>query len=356
MCVVSIVMPIHNAAAFLAEALDGVASQALHVGGRQVQLVAVDDASTDGSWDILQRWIESCGHCSIVVTPIKSQHASPRGVGWATNTAVAHSTGTYICLMDADDVSEPARVALQLERIQALEAEQPRGDAQVLLGCNFVRIPDDSTARYTAWLNRLSDAELMSQRFVECTIVKPSWFLRREWFLELGGFDEGGRGVPEDMIFFYKHTDRGGRLAKVHTTCLRYRHHAGAATASVKELTIFEERFKAFERQVLRRQWASSPSFTIWNAGKLGKRFFRALSREDQLRVRAFCDVDDRKIAHGEYFNKESGMETPVPVIHFSQGTPPIVLCVKLDLTNGQFEQNLASLHLREGVDYLHFC
>lgn len=40
-------------------------------------------------------------------------------------------------------------------------------------------IPEDATARYAAWVNRLSDEQLYTQRFRECTLVHPSWFMAR---------------------------------------------------------------------------------------------------------------------------------------------------------------------------------
>ena len=45
-----------------------------------------------------------------------------------------------------------------------------------------------------------------------------------------------------------------------------------------------------------------------------------------------------------------------IPVIHFSQAPPPFITCVGLNRTEGAFEANLASLNLREGIDYYHFC
>ncbi|XP_019615016.1 PREDICTED: UDP-GlcNAc:betaGal beta-1,3-N-acetylglucosaminyltransferase-like protein 1 isoform X1 [Branchiostoma belcheri] len=74
-------------------------------------------------------------------------------------------------------------------------------------------------------------------------------------------------------------------------------------------------------------------------------------------KVAAFCDVDVKKIEKGFYTYEES-RELPkprVPIIHFKEASPPFVICVKLDLTGGQFEKNLASLNLREGVDYFLF-
>ena len=105
--------------------------------------------------------------------------------------------------------------------------------------------------------------------------------------------------------------------------------------------------------QVL-NQW---DHFTIWNAGKQGRHFYRSLSPENQAKVTHFCDVDAKKIAK-EFYTYEESKTLPkpkIPIVHFRDASPPFIICVKQDLTGGGFEENLASLNLTEGKDYFHF-
>ena len=67
-----------------------------------------------------------------------------------------------------------------------------------------------------------------------------------------------------------------------------------------------------------------------------------------------------RAAAQGWYEDHVTGDRRRIPIVHFAAARPPLLLCVKLDLTgsgDGCFEANLASLRLREGEDgdYLHF-
>ena len=97
--------------------------------------------------------------------------------------------------------------------------------------------------------------------------------------------------------------------------------------------------------------------WTIWNAGKQGRKFYRSLKPENRRKIVGFCDVDVKKLTSGFYTYEESE-ERPkpkIPIVHFSQAKPPIVICVKQNLTKGQFEENLASLRLVEGRDYFFF-
>ena len=70
------------------------------------------------------------------------------------------------------------------------------------------------------------------------------------------------------------------------------------------------------------------------------------------------CDVDTKKISQGFYDHYDDinrKMIRRIPVIHFSQAKPPVIICMKLDLTQGEFEKNLESMNWKEGVDFFHF-
>ncbi|XP_041501755.1 UDP-GlcNAc:betaGal beta-1,3-N-acetylglucosaminyltransferase-like protein 1 isoform X4 [Microtus oregoni] len=241
----------------------------------------------------------------------------------------------------------PQRVRLQYEAA----VQHPTS----IIGCQVRRDPPDSTERYTRWINQLTSDQLLTQVFTSHgpTVIMPTWFCSRAWFSHVGLFDEGGQGVPEDLLFFYEHLRKGGGVFRVDHNLLLYRYHPYAATHSVLEVTIWTHRVHFLEEQVLPR-WKC---FTIWNAGKQGRRLYRSLTAASRCKVVAFCDVDENKIGKGFYCHEES-QERPkpkVPILHFQAARSPFVICVKLDLTGGAFEDNLKSLNLQEGRDFVHF-
>ncbi|XP_078294089.1 queuosine-tRNA galactosyltransferase isoform X4 [Panthera onca] len=241
----------------------------------------------------------------------------------------------------------PQRVRLQLEAA----AQHPTS----IVGCQVRRDPPNSTERYTRWINQLAPDQLLTQVFTSNgpTVIMPTWFCSRAWFSHVGPFDEGGQGEPEDLLFFYSHLRKGGGVIRVDQSLLLYRYHPNAATHSVLETTIWTHRVRFLEERVL-PHWAT---FTIWNAGRQGRRLYRSLTAGMRRKVVAFCDVDENKIRKGFYCHEDS-QERPkprVPILHFRAARPPFVICVKLDLTGGAFEDNLRSLHLQEGRDFLHF-
>ncbi|MEQ2232266.1 UDP-GlcNAc:betaGal beta-1,3-N-acetylglucosaminyltransferase-like protein 1 [Ilyodon furcidens] len=181
----------------------------------------------------------------------------------------------------------------------------------------------------------------------------PTWFCSRKLFLKVGLFDEGGKGVPEDLLFFYQLLRQGGRPFRVDQGLLVYRYHERAATHSVTEETIWKLRVDFLQERVL-SQWEN---FTIWNAGKQGRKLYRCLSLTNQKKVKAFCDVDENKIQKSFYTYEESKQrpKPTVPIRHYKEATGPFIICVKLDMTGGVLEENLNSLQLKEGTDYFHF-
>ncbi|XP_066474683.1 queuosine-tRNA galactosyltransferase isoform X2 [Tiliqua scincoides] len=316
---VSVILPIYNAECWLDECLKSVLEQDFE---GSIELSVFNDASADNSISIIEKWkilLEKVG----IRVHIGGHHSSqPRGVGFAKNCAVDQSSGTYLCFLDSDDVMMPQRIRLQWEAA----VQHPKS----IIGCQVRREPAEATERYTRWINNLTNEQLVTQVFTSHgpTVIMPTWFCSREWFCHVGRFDEGGKGTPEDLMFFYEHIRKGGGVFRVDECLLLYRYHPQAATHSVLEGTIWTHRVLFLEERVLSR-WTT---FTIWNAGKQGRRLFRSLSPTNQKKVAAFCDVDQKKITKGFYTYEDSK-----------------------DLTGGQFEENLNLLNLKEGVDYHHF-
>ncbi|VEN35678.1 unnamed protein product [Callosobruchus maculatus] len=224
-----------------------------------------------------------------------------------------------------------------------------------IVGCKFRREPENSTLRYTKWANSLSPKQLELQVFTSHgpTVIMPTWFCERQVFNRVGGFFESKKGTPEDLVFFYKHLDLGGKILRVDDVLLIYTYHPNQTSFSIHEDTIWNLRVERLERVVL-SNWTK---FTIWNAGKQGRKLYHSLSEENKSKVIAFCDVDRNKIGQKyvpfDPVQRKSGKE--VDIIHFKDADPPFVICMKLDLTEGVFENNLRELNLKEGVDYVMF-
>jgi len=114
----SILMPIYNERATARAAIGRVLGADLPVD--DIEVVIVDDDSTDGT----REWLQAEDFPPNVRVVF---HDHNRGKGAAVATALAHATGTYAAIMDADLEYDPQQIAPLLRPLLA-------GDADVVYG------------------------------------------------------------------------------------------------------------------------------------------------------------------------------------------------------------------------------
>ncbi|XP_068622696.1 queuosine-tRNA galactosyltransferase-like [Battus philenor] len=343
---VSVIIPIHNGEKWINSCMKSIARQSiLKTRLIEIEIVVYNDGSNDRTEDILQLWAQyfKRRRINFLVTGAKIT----KGVGAAKNGAVRLSSGTFLCFQDVDDLMHQDRILLQWNFAKL--------NVNTLVGSKITRNPLNSTPRFVHWANTINDTQLKNQIYLSYgpTILMPTWFCHRSVFENVGGFDETGKGTPEDLIFFYAHIDRGGTLHRVDKELVNYTYHACATTFTISKKVIQSIQLQRLEGNVL-LHWKQ---FTVWNAGKNGRKFVRSLSLKNLNKVIGFCDVDKKKIGRTIelYCPQQRKVKVKLPVVHFSEAKLPLIICVKLDLTNGEFEKNLKSLNLTEGKDYFLF-
>jgi len=97
----SILIPVYNVEPYLLECLNSVANQALD----GVEIVVIDDASTDASSDLLTQWNQAHEGRLRVLT-----HPQNSGIGAARNSLIQSARGEYIWFLDSDDIMLPGAV------------------------------------------------------------------------------------------------------------------------------------------------------------------------------------------------------------------------------------------------------
>jgi glycosyltransferase involved in cell wall biosynthesis len=117
----SVLLPVYNEWRTLGRIVDRVLSSPVPL---EMEVVAVDDGSSDGSWDLLQE-------LAAVEPRIKPfQHPRNRGKGAAVRTAIGRMTGQVAVVQDADMEYDPAEYARLLEPIL-------RGEADAVYGSRY---------------------------------------------------------------------------------------------------------------------------------------------------------------------------------------------------------------------------
>jgi glycosyltransferase involved in cell wall biosynthesis len=104
---ISIIMPAFNSAGTIESAARGILDQSW----RNLELIIVDDCSTDNTWEI----IETIAAADSRVIPIRQPLNG--GAYKSRNAGLAAATGEYITVNDADDWSHPQRIAVQMKAL-----------------------------------------------------------------------------------------------------------------------------------------------------------------------------------------------------------------------------------------------
>jgi glycosyltransferase involved in cell wall biosynthesis len=101
---VSVVVPVHDGERFVGEAIESVLAQTY----APIEVIVVDDGSTDGTADIIARYPS--------VRSLAQDNAGPSA---ARNAGIAVATGAYVTFCDSDDRFRPTKVAAQVAHLEA---------------------------------------------------------------------------------------------------------------------------------------------------------------------------------------------------------------------------------------------
>ena len=89
---VSVIIPVYNVEKYLCKCLDSVVNQTL----RDIEIICVDDGSTDSSWEILKEYAQRDDRIKLI-------HKENGGLSSARNVAMQVAKGDYIGFIDSDD-------------------------------------------------------------------------------------------------------------------------------------------------------------------------------------------------------------------------------------------------------------
>jgi len=171
---VSIIIPCHNAAAWLEASLQSALSQE----GAELDIIVVDDGSTDGSAQLARR--HECATLRVLCQ-------ENRGAAAARNHGLREARGEFIQFLDADDLLLPGKIARQLERLV------PAGAGHIASGewARFTGEP--SSAVFAPYPNHrdLTGVEFLQLCYEQETMMQPAaWLSPRSLLDKVGPWDE----------------------------------------------------------------------------------------------------------------------------------------------------------------------
>ena len=272
---ISVVLPVRNAA----KTVERAALSILQSSFKEIELIIIDDGSTDGSAEIIKK---------IIDPRVRLVQQESEGICAAANRGTLEANAPVIARMDADDFSYPLRLEKQFELLHRTKAD--------IVGCK-VKIIDrnglavDSMQRYEKWSNSLTKPdEITAMRFVELPIVNPTLMAKRE-VLELG-YLKGN--WPEDYDLCLRALGQGLQAEKVEEVLLDW-------IDSNNRLTRKDPRYspEAFDRcrrtHLLEGPLKNVKKVNLWGAGQTGKPWLRWLQDKD-FKVNRLIEVSQKKI------------------------------------------------------------
>lgn len=222
---VSVIIPVYNAEKYLRQCLDSVCSQTL----KELEIICVDDGSTDQSLDILREYEANDSRLKVVVQ-------ANGGAGAARNNGLRAASGECLSFLDSDDFFEPDMLECsynELKKYQAdfvvFESDQYHMDVQ-----KFVKNP---------WVLRVKDIppympftyrELTDNVFK--TFVGWAWdkLYSRDFVLNNHLWFQEQR-TTNDMLFVFSALVTAKRIAIVNKVLAHQRRGSGESLSVTRE-------------------------------------------------------------------------------------------------------------------------
>lgn len=107
----SVVLPVYNVAPYLRKSLETLTNQTL----KEIEIVCVDDASTDGSKEILEEFASRDKRIKLLF------HEKNLGIGAARNDGARIATGEYMIHLDPDDFFEYEMLMLMYQKAKSFD-------------------------------------------------------------------------------------------------------------------------------------------------------------------------------------------------------------------------------------------
>ena len=263
---VTVLTPAFNRASFITETVESVLNQTYG----NIEYIVIDDGSTDGTFEILRQYSEA-GR----LTLLTHENHSNRGQSAALNLGLDAAKGTYVTILDSDDMLHPEKLSRQVDYLENNpDVGMVYGQAMAISedGHELFPIPgDDHTERGDP--NRL---------LLDCYMALPGGaMVRKSVFDKAGSFDEGFRASQDhDMVI---RIAEAAPFAFMKGVVFYYRKHGDSISHQGLERR-WQTGFEILRRAAARYPYRKSTirkrlaliHFRMWQVRRCQRRYLRA--------------------------------------------------------------------------------
>ena len=263
---VSVIIPVYNVEKYLRQCMDSVVTQTLE----EIEIICVDDGSTDHSVEILQEY-------AALDSRVKILEQKNAGAGAARNNGMRHASGKYLSFLDADDFFD-----VQMLEKAYKKAEEDHADISVYK-CDmyYTDRREYAPANWVLKEANLPDYQPFSFRQVSgnvfMTFMGWAWdklFLRE--FVDKYQLEFQEQRTTNDLFFVYSAMVLAQRISIVPEVLVHQRRDAEESLSKTREKswTCFYEGLKALKAELvkydlyreLEKEYINyALHFTLWN-------------------------------------------------------------------------------------------
>lgn len=201
---VSVLLAVHNGMPYLDGALASIAGQDFE----DWECITVDDASTDGSGEVLRRWAARDPRFTMI------RATSNHGLAASLNRALELARGDYVARMDADDECLTDRFALQVAYLDGHPEVTVLGGAALYM--------DPSGRPLGAVVMPEGHGAIVAALPRRNPLIHPTVMMRRQALVSAGGYDPGQR-FAQDLELWARGAALGWRFHNLPEPVLRFR-------------------------------------------------------------------------------------------------------------------------------------
>jgi glycosyltransferase involved in cell wall biosynthesis len=168
---VSVIMPVYNREKYVTDAIMSIINQSYDC----VEVVVVNDGSTDGSLEIIQELERLYPNKIIVLNQVN------QGQVIARNNAIQKCNGEFVAFLDSDDIWEPQKLELQIPLFKANVG---------LVYCGIYQIDDNGNILGEEACDDRIQGNIFPQLLVQNRMTGGTVVVRRDILNNVGVFDE----------------------------------------------------------------------------------------------------------------------------------------------------------------------
>ncbi|MCD6460119.1 glycosyltransferase [bacterium] len=203
--IISVLMGVHNGEQYLNSSISSILFQTF----KDFEFIIVNDGSTDSSGKIIDKYAKKDSRIKVI-------HHENKGLTKSLNIAAQHAQGKYLARQDADDISLPKRLQIQIKYLQKFPQVKILGTSNYMIDYRgkvinrFLRPSStEQIKKYMPFGNQLCHGSILAEK---------------EFFMEMQGYDESYR-YAQDYEFWFRVLSKGYQINNLRWPLYMWRIH-----------------------------------------------------------------------------------------------------------------------------------